>query len=41
MGPFQIFMKILGFFYNFVFIDSVINAGAKLLTGVNDTGDKL
>jgi hypothetical protein len=37
MGPFQI----RGDLYNFVFIASVIDADAKLFTGVNNTNDKL
>jgi hypothetical protein len=35
------FTKICGDIHNFVFIASINNAGDKLFTGVNDTGDKL
>jgi hypothetical protein len=41
LKPFPIFTKIRGDICNFVFIAGVNDAGDKLFTGVNATGDKL
>ncbi len=39
MGSFQIFMKIHGDIYYFVFVAGVDDNGDKLVTGANNTGD--
>jgi hypothetical protein len=41
LGPLRFFSKIRGDIRNFVFIASVVDAGHKLFTGVNDTDNKL
>ncbi len=41
MGPFRMFTKICKDIHNFVFIAGDNDTGDKLITCVNDTGDRL